>query len=272
MIPAFTIVACVITLFVCLFLPIICLIVYALKHRGERVVSAWFLGAVGFFVPQILIRLPLLQVLATVPGFQALAQNHLFLYTLSLAFTAGLFELVGRFAAARCLRKDLTYTRALAAGLGHGGIEAMLVIGMTYINNLIYIVMIQTGTFDTLISQTQSMGVDTAQLVQVKEALLTTSPLLFLMASVERILTIVIHCFLSVLVCYGVRTRKVLPCILLCLGFHTLLDLSAGISFILPQSASVPVIYTVLALIALVSFFALRGLKMRWPKEAEVSL
>ena len=138
------ILACIFTLIVCLALPIVLLLLLVLKCKKEKIFPAWLLGAAGFFVTQILIRLPILTALSAQDWFIAFSQQHLFLYAFSLAFTAGLFELAGRFAVAKLMRKRLTCNRALAAGLGHGGIEAILIVGITYINNLIYIFMMNS--------------------------------------------------------------------------------------------------------------------------------
>ena len=137
MVPVSTILSCAFSLLVSLVLPVAVLIAFAAKYRRQGIASAWFLGAAGFFVTQILIRVPILAALQSQPWFLSFFQNHLFLYAFSLAFTAGLFELAGRFAVAKLLRKNLTFKRSLAAGLGHGGIEAMVLVGMTYVNNLI---------------------------------------------------------------------------------------------------------------------------------------
>ena len=66
----------IITLFISLILPPAFLIVYALRNKKQGIWSAWLLGALGFFVPQILIRLPLLTRLSQSAGFAAFAQNH----------------------------------------------------------------------------------------------------------------------------------------------------------------------------------------------------
>ncbi len=268
MIPAFTLICCILTLFVSLILPVLVLILFTAKYKRQGILSAWLLGAAGFFVTQMLIRLPVLTFLQGQGWFLQFAQNHLFGYAFSLAFTAGLFELAGRFAVAKIMQKNLTDHRALAAGLGHGGIEAMLLIGMTYVNNLIYIFMINSGTFDAIITQTAAMGVDAAQLELIRTQFLTSSPLLFALAGFERLLAMIGHAAMSMLVCYGVVHRKVLPSLLLCLGIHTLMDLTAGISLVLPQSAAYPIIYAILIVMAVLSLFVIRELFRRWKKEA----
>lgn len=267
MIPASTILFCVLTLFVSLILPVLILVVFTLRHRKQGIVSAWFLGAAGFFVTQILIRLPILNALQTQSWFLSFAQNHLFGYAFSLAFTAGLFELAGRFAVAKLMHKKLTYHRSLSAGFGHGGIEAMLLIGMTYVNNLVYIAMINSGAFDAMITQTAAMGMDITQLELIRTQLISTSPLLFALAGLERLLAMTGHTAMSLIVCYGVAHKKVLPCVLICLGIHTLMDLTAGISLVLPQNIAYPIIYTILTAMAAISLALIAEIRRRWNKE-----
>ena len=270
MIPNITILFCVITLFISLILPLIVLLVYALRNRKQGIVSAWIIGALGFFIPQMLIRLPTLALLS--PQLAKFAAFSPLLYALTLAVTAGLFELAGRILAARVMGSRLTPKRALAAGLGHGGIEAMVIIGISYINNLVYIVMIQAGTFDALLAQNAATPEVVAQLEQVRTALLTTSPAMFLLAGYERLLTMVCQAAMSVMVCYGMASGKPGKYILLCLGLHTLLDSTAGISLYIGKGLTLAtgycIIYTILTATAILSMVILRTILRRW---AEVS-
>lgn len=267
MVPAATVITCCVTLFASLILPVLVLILLAVRCRKQGILSAWLLGAAGFFVPQILIRLPVLTVLQKQSWFGNFAQNSLFLYAFGLAFSAGLFELAGRFAVAKLMQKKLTFRRSLAAGLGHGGIEAMLLIGMTYVNNLIYIVMINSGYFDSLIAQTAGLGVDISQLELIRTQLSGASPALFLLAGLERILAMTGHVAMSMLVCYGIARGKTGICVLLCLVIHTLMDLTAGLSMVLPQAIAYSVIYAILTIMAVLSLLVIRELFRRWKKE-----
>ena len=282
MVPVSTLLACIVTLCVCLFLPILLLILFAVKYKGEKILPAWLLGAAGFFVTQMLIRIPILTVLQTQSWFVSFSQKTPFVYAFSLAFTAGLFELVGRFVVAKMMVKDLTFRRSLAAGLGHGGIEAIVLIGLTYVNNLVYIVMINTGMFDPMIQEVAAIGdalpqleATIAQLEMIKTQLISYPASLFLLASAERVLTICCHAAMSLIVCYGVASGKTLPSLLICLGIHTLLDLTAGISLLigksLTQTAAYLIIYLILAIAAVVSLLIIRKLHGRWPNK-EVTL
>ena len=270
MVPVATTLCIVFSLLISLVLPVVLLVVFAAKRKKQGIISAWLLGAAGFFVTQILIRLPILTALSSRSWFIDFSQRHLFAYAFSLAFTAGLFELAGRFLVAKLLARNLTYRRGLAAGLGHGGIEAMLIVGMAYVNNLVYIAMINSGSFDAILAQTAAAGVDVTQLEMIRDQMLSASPALFLMAGFERILAMIAHIAMSMLVCYGVARKKAAPCVLLCLAIHTCIDLTAGLSLVLPQNTAYVIIYSILTAVAVFSLYVIRELHRRWPK-TEVS-
>lgn len=276
MVSGFSIFACIVTLFISLILPVLILGVFSVKNKRQGIGTAWLLGALGFLVPQVFIRLPILNSLATTSWFIAFSQNHIFLYSLSLAFTAGLFELAGRFAAAKWMaRKNLTYKNSLAAGLGHGGIEAMLIIGMTYVNNLTLMVMINSGSFEVLLNQTAAQGGDVSQLQAAYAAITAATPGIFLLAGFERLLTMTAQAAMSMIVCWGVHVKKAGRASLLCLLFHTLIDTSAGISLlatdlggnVLSQTTAYVIIYAILILAAGLSMNVLREIRRRWMAE-----
>ena len=229
MVQGNAIIAMWVTLFISMFLPIILLIVYALKNRKMGVVSAWFIGAAGFFVTQMVVRVPILNVLATQQWFLEFANKNYMLYAIILGFTAGLFEVVGRYAAAKILSKNMSFARGIAAGLGHGGIEAMLLVGMTYINNLLYSSMINSGMYDTMVEQVAAIGMDTSVYITMKETLLNTPPVMYYCGGYERLLTMICHVAMTLIVFYAVWKKQDVKGILICLAFHTLLDSGSGV-------------------------------------------
>lgn len=212
MISLSKLIAIIVTLCITLILPVIVAVVYSIKNKGKKVWQAWLLGAAGFFVLQMLIRVPILSVVSTFPAFTKLITEHYVIYCLILAITAAMFEVIARFGVAKILQKNLCYEKALAAGLGHGGIESMLLIGMTYVNNLLYAFMIQTGSFDVMLAQVQATGAVTeeqlGQLAAVKIALVETATGAFYLAGYERILTMICHAAMSLFVCYMVYKKK----------------------------------------------------------------
>lgn len=261
----------ILTLIISLILPLAFLVFYALRHKKQGIWSAWLLGALGFFVPQILIRFPILTALSRMDGFIAFGQNHTLIYGFSLAFTAGLFEVVGRYAVARCLKKNLTYRRALAAGLGHGGIEAIIITGLAYLSNVVFLVMLQSGGFDAALAQTTAAGGDVSQMLAARDALMNTHWALFLLAGFERLLAMTCHVAMSMLVCYGVHTNRVLPWTLACLGMHTCMDFIASISLFIGRGLTLAVAYTIiyilLTAITVLSILILQNIRTRWAAE-----
>ena len=259
-----------VTLFISMVLPVVLLLVYALKNRKQGVAKAWFLGAAGFFITQMVIRVPLLSMLSMSQGFMAFAENHYLLYAIALAFTAGLFELAGRYAVAKILSKNLTYKQSIAAGLGHGGIEAIALIGMTYVSNLLYVAMINTGAINGVIAQTEAMGVDVTAVYTLVDTLINTPAHMYLLAGYERILTMIAHTAMSLIVCYFVWKKEDVKGLVICLVAHTLLDGVTGIisglatpylGSVISQNVSYVLVYAFLTVVAVVSVLVIRKVK-----------
>ena len=279
MVPIVSMVAMVITLGICTVVPLLALIVYAIKNKGKGVWIAWLLGAAGFFVMQIVIRTSILSLVQMMPGFMQFVADYYIVYVAILAFTAALFEVVARYVVAKILKKKQCYEVAVGAGLGHGGIEALVLIGLTYVNNILYSIMINTGAFDTMVSQTAKMGVDVSQLMMAKKLLITTHPMMYFLAGYERILTMVIHIALTVLVFYFVSKKKDFVGIILCLLIHTLVDFVPGfiqgldsyiyIGIKIPETAVYLIIYAFLTIMAIVGIIITVSIRKKWKKASE---
>lgn len=279
MVSGLSLAAMVVTLLICMVVPIVALIVYAVKNKGKGVWLAWFIGAAGFFVMQIIIRTPILSLLSLNEGFVKFANDYYIVYVLILAFTAALFEVVARFVGALILKKKQCYEVAVGAGLGHGGIEAMFLIGMTYVNNLLYSVMINTGAFDAMVESTAQMGVD-AQTLQalwdVKKSLVETAPSMFILAGYERILTMIVHVAMTVLVFYFVYKKKSVIGIVLCLLIHTLIDFVPGfvqgasvygyLGDKFPNGVVYAIIYAFLTVMAVAGIVMVVSIRKKWRK------
>lgn len=266
----FKLAACVVTLLVSLVLPLALPFALSLKYRAEGLWKAWLVGAAGFVVPQVLIRLPILSYLGTRADFVAFAQNHLLVYALGLAFTAGLFELSGRYAGASVLRKDLTFRRAVIMGLGHGGIEAIILVGLSYVRNIAFLVSMMTGALDAQIAGMTAAGTDASQLAAMRQIMVETGAGMFLLAGFERVLAMVCHTCMTTVVCYGVARGKAGKMCLLCLGIHFLMDSTAGISMLVKnKTLAYWAIYLILAVITALCLVLLRKLFGLWKEEKE---
>lgn len=273
MVSTATLIAVIITFCISTILPIVAWIVYGVRNKGKGVWTAWLLGAAGFFVMQIVIRVPIVNLLALNAGFQSFVANHYALYCLILAFTAGLFEVIGRYAVAKIMSKSLTYEKGIAAGLGHGGIEAIVLIGMTYLNNMLYIGMINSGAFDGIAEQTSALGVDTTSLLAIKDALINTNSAVFLLAGYERVLTMIFHAALSLTVCYFVSKKQDIKGILICLVCHWMVDFVAPmingmaaeyLGNMISQTTAYIIVYLFLTAVAVASVVTIIKLKKKW--------
>ena len=80
MISSSKLIAMIVTLCITLILPVIVAVVYSIKNKGKKVWQAWLLGAAGFFVLQMLIRIPILSVVSTLPAFTKLITEHYVFY------------------------------------------------------------------------------------------------------------------------------------------------------------------------------------------------
>lgn len=273
-----SILGCILSLLVSLVLPVGFIIFYGIRHKGEGVISAWILGAMGFVIPQMLIRMPLLQAMGAVAGAEEFAIRHFVLYSLFLGITAGLFEFVGRFAVAKYVEKKerLNYRISLAAGLGHGGIEAIILVGLTYINNLVLMFMIQSGGFDALAAQTAAAGVDVAALENARDLLLGTAPVMFFLGGFERLLAMTAQVGMSMVVCYSVYKKRSGLGFLICVGYHALIDTVCGLLSLLAtpqlgsrlsQTTAYIIIYTLLTALAVLALYVVRKIRRIWEKE-----
>lgn len=271
MVPVSNIIACYVTLFISFLLPLFGGVLFLSLHRKERLTSAWLLGVLGFFVPQMVVRTPLLQLLS--PHLASLSLAHPLVYSLGLAVTAALFELMVRLMVARFLKNKLTFRRSLAAGMGHGGIESILIVGIAYITNLYYISLIQSGEFDSLLPLLSQVEGAAEQMEAMRQALITTPWWMFLLAGLERLLTMVCHAGLSLLVCYSLHRGKPLKGSLLCLAAHTVIDSAASVTLFvgrgLSQTSAYAIIYSILTLMAALSVWTILTIRRRWPVEIQ---
>lgn len=191
-------------------------------YRREKIsIKIVFVGFLVFLVSQILIRIPLLNIARNTAWYQNLASSHIFLLYLLLSFTAGLFEESGRYLGFKYIAKSknkLAWKSGLALGIGHGGLESMY-IGLNNINNIIISLMINAGTFDSIIAPV--LPSETVQ--YIKEQLISTNPTLFLAGGLERLFAVFIQIGLSMVVLYSVKNKKIIY-LLLAIILHTLVN------------------------------------------------
>ena len=129
--------SCVFALICAVLLPIALAVIFCVRRK-----DSWkpiLFGALTFAVFQILTRMPLLlMVLPNYGWYNALEVAQPVLYALFLGATAALFEEGGRFfVMSLFLKKHRSTLSGVEFGIGHGGIEAILLVGINAIAMLL---------------------------------------------------------------------------------------------------------------------------------------
>lgn len=183
------------TIFAALILPVGAAIWLSARKKGY--LKPVLLGALTFFVFQIITRIPLLQlVLPDMIWYTIFSTTQPVLYALFLGATAALFEEGGRWLVMRLFMKNRhRLNDGIAFGIGHGGIEAILLVG---INAVVLLILNDHST----------------------------TPLQMFAGGFERIFTLIIHIALSVMVLKSVVLKKPLW-LLLAFVLHTVIDMAA---------------------------------------------
>ena len=241
--------------------PIVLLIYY--KRKGADILP-FFIGCAVFVLFALILEALMHQlVLKVLPVGEKIMGNTL-LYALYGGLAAGVFEETGRFLAFKTvLKKRLGNDRnALMYGAGHGGVEAVLLLGFAYISNIVMSVLINAGQTDVLTAT--APGETAEQLKAVLDSLVTTAPWTYLLGMVERAVAVTTHICLSVLVWFAVKKPGKGWLFPLAILLHAAFD---GITVILADKLPVWDVELCLVVIVLGLVLLTRSV---WKKNAEV--
>ncbi len=207
---------------ICLGLPVVW---YLLIKKEGTLIGFWIAGALSFYLTQMVIRLPILQLLLPKVSWYASMTSNIIIYGLFLGLTAALFETAGRsFTMNFLLKKRLSYKSAMVHGIGHGGIEAILFVGINYIIYVIFAIMLNRGNLTPI-----AWIVPMEQQELLKTILSQTESSMFLIAGVERVMVMVFHVAMSLLVAIGIMKKQQIKYTLMVILLHTALDFGAVI-------------------------------------------
>ena len=144
----------------------------------------------------------------------------------------GIFEETGRLIAFKTvLKRRRNRETSISYGIGHGGFEVILILGMTYLQYIVYAVMINTGVFGTVIEQVAAQAPEQLGSINAVVSLLTGFSFAdFGIAFVERIFAVLFHIGASVLVFYACRDKKRFWLYPLAIVIHTGLDFIAALN------------------------------------------
>ncbi len=183
------------------------LVLAFIAHRRLNISWKYFgYGALIFFLFQIISRVPIVTALGGVLAPQLRASRvFLYIWLAVLALTAGLFEEVGRYVGYRWLmrREGKTWSKAVMYGIGHGGLESMVLIGALGLLTLLNLVVLSSINLNSLPASQHD------QVVQQLKALSAQPGWFPLLALWERLWTIPVQVALSVIVLQVFRRNNI---------------------------------------------------------------
>lgn len=267
MVPVSSLIAMFVTLALMVGAPVVAGIfgVRKCKKNGIAILA----GFLSFAVMQLVIRFTLLKWLGTQPAFVQFMTDYKWLSAASLAITASLFEGGGRLLTARFIVRPKRYTpgNAIWHGVGHGGTESIY-LSLMFINNIVFALMINSGQTGAV-----AAALPAGQFASISAALIQTPFWMFLIAGLERVMTLCVQIGLSVLAFEALRKKSVKIGLLMFL-IHAVLDFAAPGMTMLGLSSNVGILLSefVVLLFAVASVVMIVRLQRKWKEESEPTL
>ena len=184
--------------------------VLAWKVRTKKSIVPVLVGAVVFFMFTFCFEsVPNLLFINTKNPISDFINGNGIVYALYVGITAAIFEEAGRFVAFKFfLTKHISDNEtAVSYGLGHGGIECIIVLGVSQLQYYAYAQLINQNKIDSIINampDKQSKESITALVNGIKELTLSDS----LLAGGQRFFILFMQVALSVLVFKAVKETK----------------------------------------------------------------
>lgn len=191
------------------------LVIYAVLNRRW---IPFFLGVIAFTVSQLLIRIPLLQYIEkNSMDFLFFGSQYPIWYAIVLGLSAALFEEGARYLAMRYLMKQRDWLSGFLFGAGHGGIEAVILVGIPMLSIFPF----------------------------------TADGGMLALAGVERIFAMLLHIGLSIIVLRGVIQKRI-SYLVAAIVIHASINSMIGIlPVFIPQEYVVLSVESILAFVAI---------------------
>ena len=197
---------------------------FVVRKRYGKGILPVLVGGAGFILFAMVLE-QLLHAVVLRPGADgaaALTQRP-FLYMLYGALAAGVFEETARFVSFHILKKRYEgFGTALKHGIGHGGVEAVLLGGISLVSGIVLSAMLNTMGAEGV----SALGAPVLEQVQ---AIAATSPAMLLISGAERLMALGIQISLSVVVYYSVYQPRKVWLFPLAILLHALVDCPAAL-------------------------------------------
>ncbi len=193
-----------ISLILSLGLPIGGIIYLKVKHKVS--LKVFFIGMLAFFIAVQIIEAPIHNYFLNInKSTSEFLLGNPVAYMLYGGLMAGIFEETARLISFKYLIKDRNDITAVTYGVGHGGMEAILIGGVSSLNAIVYSILINNGGFQ---STMEKALVSEEVISTTYNHFVNSSSVLWLMPGFERIIAMIIHISLSILVFHAVKEKK----------------------------------------------------------------
>lgn len=212
----------------CFALPVALLFWWRVTHRAK--LTPFFVGALTFVVFALALE-PLAHryfVLGDSAAARAINANP-YLYMLYGGLAAGLFEETGRYVAFRFLltkRRFPERVNAVACGIGHGGVEAMLTQGAAWVAYLVLALYLNRGNEPAALAMA---GGSAEALATLRAAVAAVTPGAVLLGMLERVGAVLLHIALSCFVFLAARDKTQWTWFPFAVALHAVADMPAAL-------------------------------------------
>lgn len=207
------------------------------KKKKERFTTV-LVGAATFLLFAVILEKPL-QALLIAPTQMGLADTGIsqflnarpILWAFIVGLFPGVFEETGRLVAYKTvLKKRKNRETSISHGIGHGCFEVIFIMGVAYVTYIAYAIMINTGTFGTVVDQVMSRDPDQAEALKAVASGIASFPFVNLVLGiVERIFAGLFHIGASIIVFYACKDKSRFWLYPLAILLHTAMDFVAGL-------------------------------------------
>lgn len=186
------------------------------------------LGSAVFILFAAVIEQLTIRSLFSIAAVQGFLTSRAWIYALFGGLMAGLFEESGRLCAFFFIlnRRHDNLGSAISYGIGHGGIETVLVAFLPMVGNLISSVMVNTVGAESLLALAPGQEAAVTQSLQL---LAGSPPVTFLAGGIERVVAVCFQIAASVLVWMAATVRGPWGLYFLAILLHTAVNLPAGL-------------------------------------------
>lgn len=236
--------------------PIIALVYLRKKYNiSFKVVLVGVMIFIGF--SQIL-QSPIHMIVLGNDTIKGILDSSPFLYATYGSLSAAIFEGAGRFIAFLLVLKAYRkYEDGLGYGIGHGGIESILIGGLVGVQNLVFAFSINNGSMAALIEKQPELG-------KIQDVLVNAETYLFLLTSAERVMVLILQIAFTLLMLYGVKYKNHMY-VAYSVLFHMFVDFFAALYQ--KQVINLFVVEGIIFVCTIAAIFVIRNMKEKLQAE-----